>query len=162
MTEEEEQIEQEANHFASNLLMPKTVFCKLAKQKEQGLEAILALKKIFNVSIYASSIHYLRQNLSCSIMIKWNSDYSYHFALYSNSFSSLTGVKKKPPIIYPINHFQKISEIINTKSLDYFEDSTCLSKWLSTIAPMDKKDVLGVEQTIKLGEFGGITILSFN
>lgn len=154
-------IEQEANHFASHLLMPKTIFRKFAEKKEPGFAAILFLKKRFDVSIYSTTIHYIHLNLSSSIMIKWNPDCTFHYASYSNSFSLLTGIEKKPPVRFPIDYVKEISEIINKNSLEYYETATPLSRWFSTILPEGDKDIVGLEQTIKLGEHGGITLLTF-
>ena len=161
MTVDEKRIEHEANHFASHLLMPKTLFNKLAQKKEQGFDSILFLKKRFDVSIYATTIHYIHLNLSTSIMIKWHPDFTYHYASYSSSFSELTGITKRPPVGFPENYVAEVAKTIEENSLDYFEAATPLSRWISTITPGSKKDIVGLEQTIKLGDFGGITLLTF-
>lgn len=161
MSSEEKRIEHEANHFASHLLMPQTLFCNLARKKEQGFDSILFLKKRFDVSIYATTIHYIHLNLSSSIMIKWNADFSFHYASYSISFSALTGIKKKPPVGFPVNYVQELAKIIDENSFDYFEAATPISRWISTITPGSEKDILGLEQTLKLGDYGGITLLTF-
>lgn len=154
-------IEKQANHFASHLLMPKTSFCKLAKKKGLGLEAILFLKSRFDVSIYAATKHYIHLDVSPSIMIKWNSDFTYHYASYSKSFSEIMGVKGSPPIKYQTNYVQALASLAEQEFLGYYEDVTLLSRWISTITPNSAKDIVGLEQTIKLGEFGGITLLTF-
>lgn len=153
--------ETEANHFASHLLMPKTVFYKFAQKKEVGFDAIIFLKNKFDVSIYSATIHYIHLNLSTSLMIKWNSDFTFHYASYSNSFSILTGIIKKPPIKFPMEYVKIIANNIEENSLDYYEAATPLSRWISTITPENDKDITGLEQTIKLGDFGGITLLTF-
>jgi len=161
LTPEQKHIEKEANQFASSLLMPKSLFCNYAKKTEPGLESILSLKKRFDVSIGATAIQYLKFNLSCSIMINWHPDFSFHYASYSEQFSSLTGISGKTPIGFPTDYVKEITKIVDVNSKDYFETATPLSRWISTISPGSSKDLIGLEQTIKLGDFGGIALLTF-
>jgi Zn-dependent peptidase ImmA (M78 family) len=156
------QIEKEANFFAANLLMPKTQFVTLAKKLEGGLPAILTLKSRYDTSIESTSIHYINQNLSPSIMIKWNSDFTKVYGSYSESFSHLTKITGNTPIRLDKHYLRTQMETIEINNFDYIESATPLSRWFSTVTPGTSRDILGLEQTVKLGEFGGITILTFH
>lgn len=159
--EESKSIEIAANHFAAHLLMPKRKFKKLAHKLDPGLSCVLDLKNIFDTSIECTVKHYINLNISASIMIRWRSDCTYHYASYSKSFSTLTGIKHYPPIKFDVSYIKGLTEIINSSTCDYIESATLMSRWFSSIAPGSDKDITGLEQTIKLGAFGGITLLTF-
>lgn len=151
-----------ANHFAANLLMPKNHFIHQATKLEQGLAGIFALKCKYNTSIESTVNHYINLDLSLSVIIKWKADYTYQYAWCSKSFSVATGLDKFPlPIRHDPNYIMKQVELINTSGSDYIESATQLSRWISTVMQGTIKDILGLEQTVKLGDFGGITLLTF-
>ena len=95
------------------------------------------------------------------------------FALKQNSYlrfayrlggTEHTGrdLKKFPlPIRFDSDYIKGQVEIINSSGSDYVETATPLSRWISTIMQGTSKDFLGLEQTVKLGDFGGITLLTF-
>jgi Zn-dependent peptidase ImmA (M78 family) len=156
------QIEIAANHFAANLLMPKTHFRKKAQKLEIGLAGILKLKKQYDTSIESTTKHFVYLNMAPCVMIKWRPDYSFHYAWCSNSFSSVTGLAKFAlPIRFDSNYIKKQIELLDSQGTDFIESATPLSRWISTLQPGSKKDLLGLEQSVKLGEFGGITLLIF-
>jgi hypothetical protein len=155
------QIEIAANHFAAHLLMPKKKFSKMAQKLEPGLAGILILKTNFDTSIESTIKHYIGLNLTSSIMIKWKPNYVFHYAWYSDSFSRLTGIKGYPPVKIDTQHVALQVEAIKINGGDYAESATPMSKWVSTTTPGSAKDILGLEQTVKLGEFGGVTLLTF-
>lgn len=156
-------IEIAANHFAANLLMPKTHFLKKAEKLEPGLAGIFILKTQYDTSIECTTKHYVNLNLSASVMIKWRENHTFHYAWCSESFSNLTGLKKFPlPIRFDTDYIKKQVEIIDSSGSDYVETATPLSRWISTIMQGTSKDFLGLEQTVKLGVFGGITLLTFS
>lgn len=142
--------------------MPKTHFLKLAKKLEPGLAGIFILKTQYDTSIESTTKHYVNQNLSASLMIMWRADHTFHYAWCSKSFTDLTGLKKFPlPIRFDSDYIKQQVEIIDSSSSDYVETATPLSRWISTIMQGTSKDFLGLEQIVKLGDFGGITLLTF-
>lgn len=155
------QVELAANHFAAHLLMPKKKFSKMAEKLEQGLAGIFILKTHFDTSIESTIKHYLNLNLTRGLMIKWKFNYAFHYASYSDSFSRLTGIKGFPPVKIDTQHVSQQVEIIKSSGGDYAESAVPISKWISTIVPGSLKDILALEQTIKLGDFGGVTLLTF-
>jgi Zn-dependent peptidase ImmA (M78 family) len=156
-------VEKEANHFSSHLLMPKTRFITLASKQEPGIPSILTLKDTFHTSIEGTSIHYINMDLLPCMFIKWKPDLTYHYASYTNSFASLTGLKGKPGIKVNTGYIEEVFQIL-TKEIprpDYVENVTRLSTWLPNILPESRSDLIGLEQTLRLGEYGGITFLCF-
>jgi Zn-dependent peptidase ImmA (M78 family) len=154
--------EREADHFSSNLLMPKTRFISATGGLNQGMEAILHLRKQFETSIQSTAHHYINIDILPCMFIKWNADLTYHYASYSNKLSELTGIKGRPVIKYNSLHVKSLFDTIEASDLPFLDDATRLSKWVATIAPGSEKDLIGLEQTICLGAYGGITFLSFH
>lgn len=156
-------VEKEANHFSSHLLMPKKRFIRIANSNEPGLASVLSLKDSFHTSYEGTAIHYVNMNLVPCMLIKWKADLSYHYASYSSSFSSITGVKGKPGIKIRTDYIDDIFKAFDAEipQPDYIENATRLSDWLPNILPNSNKDLIGLEQTLKLGVYGGITFLVF-
>lgn len=157
-------LEKEANHFASFLLMPREKFLKRASEFENGLLAILSLANEFEVSIACTSIHYMELDCCSGLLIRWNEDNSLGFSNCSSSLSSKINIKAKPSIKLNTLYLDDIkSELVNRKDpYDILEKATTLSKWIASIAPNSTKDLIALEQTIKLGNFGGLTLITYN
>jgi Zn-dependent peptidase ImmA (M78 family) len=155
--------EKEADHFASHLLMPKGICKDLVQNMEPGIESVLFLKNYFNTSIECTSIHYIKLNILPSMFIRWKADPLQHYSFYSDSLAKLTGLIKKPVIKVHKDYIQSLfAEIeFSIPKVEHIENITPLSRWVATIAPGSKADLMCLEQTFKLGEFGGITFLVF-
>lgn len=153
----------EADHFAAHLLMPKKLFMDLAKDQSPGYDAILYLKNYFNTSIECTAIHYVKLNVLPCMFIKWKKDISNQYIFYSDSLAKATGLMKKPTIQFQKENIQRaFMEIeFSDPQIDYIETATLLSKWVATIAPGSAQDLVGLEQTFKHGEYGGMTFLLF-
>lgn len=156
-------IEKQANHFASNLLMPKTKFIKKCNKLEPGFESVLALKEVFNTSIECTAIRYISLDLVPSMFIKWNVDLSSKYASYTQSFSRISGVGGKPVIKTDKVYLSEVYETYEREFMPtgFVERATVLSKWIATVPPGSRRDLVGLEQTIKTGDYGGITFLVF-
>ncbi len=154
-------IEKEANFFASNLLMPQNRFVSLSRQFEPGIDSILKIKNQFHSSIESTVIRYTQLDILPCIIIKWHEDVTPKFISYSRSFSILTGVKGRPNIKVNIESIKKQFELLGTIDIetDYIEENVLLSKWLPAVIPRSRKDFNCLEQTLKLGQYGGITVV---
>lgn len=150
-----------ANHFAANLLMPKGHFISQANKLELGLAGIYELKRKYDTSIESTVKQYINLDLSSSVLIRWRSNFTFHYAWSSNSFSKITGFNNPLPIRFDSEYIMKQVQLIDTKNSDYIESASPLSRWISTVLQGSVKDILGLEQTVKLGDFGGITLLTF-
>ncbi|RIH66186.1 ImmA/IrrE family metallo-endopeptidase [Mariniphaga sediminis] len=155
------EIEKEANFFASNLLMPEKHFVNLSNQFEPGLETILNLRTQFNTSIESTVIRYAQLDISKCMIIKWNADITPKFISYSKSFASATGVKGRPALKVNVDGVKSQFGLLDSIDIntDYIEDKVSLSKWVPTIIPKTKRDVSCIEQTYRLGDYGGLTLL---
>ncbi|MBI5370406.1 MAG: ImmA/IrrE family metallo-endopeptidase [Sphingobacteriales bacterium] len=153
----------EADHFASHLLMPKKNFINTAKTLEPGMDSVLQLKNIFDSSIECTAIHYVKLDIFPCMFIRWKADPSQHYCFRSDSLAKLTGLSKRPIINVHKEYLQSLFLEIDTTlpRPDYIENVSPLSRWVSSIAPGSKADLMGLEQTFKLGEYGGITFLLF-
>ncbi|MES2649393.1 MAG: ImmA/IrrE family metallo-endopeptidase [Bacteroidota bacterium] len=89
-------IENQANYFASNLILPKGRFIKKCKKLEPGFDTVLSLGKMFNASMECTAIRYISLDLLPCMFIKWNIDFSCKYSSYSNSLSCLTGLRELP------------------------------------------------------------------
>jgi Zn-dependent peptidase ImmA (M78 family) len=156
-------IEKEANHFASNLLMPHNRFISAANSYELGLEAILNLRTQFSTSIECTSIHYIDKNLSPAMYIKWDKDLNFCNLNFNDKFSKLISTNKTPNVLINSKYVKNVIDEINKvkPKNDYLENATLLSRWISTITPKSRFDILGLEQTLKWGNYGAFTFLIF-
>lgn len=156
------QIEIEANHFAAHLLMPGKRFRQVNKKLEPGLAAIYHLKNHFDTSIECTTKHYINLDAAPSIMIRWRRDLTFHYAPISNSFSKLTGIKRYHPIRFDSEYIKEQVSTLTSSRSDYVETATPLSRWISSIPRGSKNDLIGLEQSVQLGNYGGITLLTFS
>ena len=77
-----------------------------------------------------------------------------YFSLKETEVSAVIIEQLLPPEISVIFETEKPKP-------DYVECATKLSTWLPNILPDSRADLIGLEQTVKLGAFGGITFLCF-
>src|SRR5437773_1372942 len=82
-----EVIEVEADHFASHLLMPGSLFAQKAAKEEPGLKGVLNLSKLFGASRTACGVRYVKQEMLPSALFKWHKEGDgLHWKLLSDSF----------------------------------------------------------------------------
>jgi len=154
------QIEREADHFASCLLMPRKHFLKKASRMNTDLTTMIGLSKQYDTSLESTALYYISLNIANCIMIKWNADYSYHYSSYSSSFSNLFKIFGRAPIKFDNNYIENLTIKMGQKNIEIFEREIQISNWIVLKNIRNNADLLYREQSIKLGEFGGITFLS--
>lgn len=157
-------IEKQANHFASNLLMPYQRSIKKCKSLDPGFDSVLSLRNIFETSIECTAIRYISLDLIPCMFIKWNADLTCKYSSYTDSLAKVVGLRGKPIIKSNPEYLRALFEEYDREypQLEFVENITSLSKWIATISPKSKIDLMGLEQTIKLGDYGGMTFLVFN
>jgi len=64
--------EQEADHFAANLLMPAWRFLARARQSPRGLEGIRKLAEWFGTSITATALRFANCDITPCAVVKWD------------------------------------------------------------------------------------------
>ncbi|AYL96536.1 ImmA/IrrE family metallo-endopeptidase [Mucilaginibacter celer] len=156
-------IEKEANHFASFLLMPPSKFKAAAAKLQYGIEAVLSLSQRFESSIDSTVIQYLKLNCCPGLMIRWNEDQSVKSWLCSSSLCELTGIKARPYIKTISNYFGELKDqFVIDGIFSIQERAVNLSTWLPSIKCQSPEDFVAIEQTIKLGKHGGLTLLTLS
>ncbi|SHN32873.1 ImmA/IrrE family metallo-endopeptidase [Mucilaginibacter sp. OK098] len=152
--------EKEANHFASFLLMPTKRFLTKAFDTESGLPGILQLANQFESSIESTSIHYMKLNCCNGLLIRWKEDNTAQFHLCSNAFANIIGSGPKPSIQLNPVYLDKLKNELDAQGTEYkvLENATNLSRWLLHIGSGSALDLPALEQTLRLGAYGGITL----
>lgn len=156
--------EKEANHFASFLLMPTQKFIVSAIDIEKGLPAILKLATQFESSIESTSIHYMKLDCCNGLLVRWKEDNTSGFHLCSTAFSHLVGSNRKPVIQLNSVYLNSLKKQLDGPGTEYqvLENATNLSRWLPHIGAGSTLDQPALEQTIRLGTYGGITLITVN
>ncbi len=156
-------IEKEANHFASFLLMPRERFRGRAAAHEPGLPAILNLSNEFETSIDCTSIHYSMLDCSAGLLVRWNENDTIKFYCVSKTLSDLINLNSKPIIKINTSYLAMIKKELMERENPYeiIEKATTLTQWVATIPPDSKSNLTALEQTIKLGTYGGMTYINY-
>lgn len=153
-------IEQEANHFATHLLMPKERFMKQALHQEIGINNITELAKQFKTSITATAIHF--QSIvehPCGLLF-WDKDRNFKRKNYSNNLYNLINGSGRN---FGINEVVKGEIFEGFDSIFTFEEPTSISTKLSSFYPeipsLGKQDLPIMVETISLKSFGYISLI---
>lgn len=153
-------VEQEADFFASHLLMPSGPFSRAAKKHQLGLDAVLALREQFGTSITSTAIRFTQLDLGPCTLVKWNTD---GFAWKWFSPSTFTAgyratVKARESVARDSATGKAMAgEVAPAKG--FFQCGTSASAWYPGVLRGTSKDVLFIEQAMSLGEFGVLTLL---
>lgn len=153
-------VEREADHFASNLLMPSTRFRKLAERTPRGLEGILAIANEFGTSVTSTAIQYAKFDIVPCIVIKWNSNgFGWKWlstetfrARYRKTIESLDKLLLDSPTA---------KAIAGDKSppSGFFSAGTTASAWFPFVKSQGDRNAIFIEQAMSLGRFGVLTFL---
>jgi hypothetical protein len=153
-------VENEADHFASNLLMPADRFVKAAKRTALGLDAILSLKDTFGTSITSTAIRYTQLDILPCALVKWNVD---GFAWKWFSPSTYTaGIRATVRTMESVPRDSATGKALagdTPPQKGFFQCGTSASAWFPGIWAGSAKDLVFIEQAIPLGEFGVLTLL---
>ena len=155
--------EMEADCFASNLLMPESRFVHACRGSRRfGLDAVLYLSNVFQVSVLSAAVNYVKRDMKPCIIIKWGTA-GYQWSLQSKSFMTLLS-KKLYLDFSPGRDTATYKAMHQTEaySLDFHKSVSTLSTWCKAIYPSSKENYILNEESIKLGTYGGITLLTVN
>ena len=153
-------IEQEADHFASSLLMPAKLFAQTAKGFSVGLQAILGLARFFSTSITSTAIRYATLGIKPCVVVKWgNKGYQWRWlsdearlGRYWKTIDSTDQIPNDSPTGRALAGEQP-------PEVGFFEAGTTASFWFPFIAGGSYKDILLIEQSVTLGRFGVLTFI---
>lgn len=153
-------VEQEADLFASHLLMPSGPFAKAGKKYLLGFDAVLALKEQFGTSITSTAIRFTQLDLGPCTLVKWNPDgFAWKWFSPSTFTAGYRATIKAREAVAPDSATGKALAGDVVQSKGYFQCGTSASAWFPGVRPGTPKDVLFIEQAIPLGEFGVLTLL---
>ena len=153
-------VEQEADFFASSLLMPPSRFLPSAKKAAKGLEGILKLSDSFSVSITSAANKYCNLNLIPCAIIKWNPNgYSWK-RLSTETFRQQ--FRKTIENKAQIPHRSATERAFKGETPPpegFFQCGSVASAWFPYISSGSFRDVILIEQAISLKKFGVLTFL---
>lgn len=155
-------VEQQADCFASNLLLPRERFVKSAITlgTSGGMRTILGLAQKFDVSVTATAIRYAALAVSPCIVIKWNNE-RYGWKWLSDQVFEAGYRKTIEDKAAVIDGSATASAFAGEPlpSEGYFKRATVASAWFPFIKQGTPKDVILQEHAKPLGRFGVITML---
>lgn len=153
-------IEQEADTFASSLLLPPTRFRQAAKKSRRGLRAVVGLSDSFGTSLTATAIRYVQENLYMCALIKWSpSEYSWKWLSHE---ARKRGYKKTIEAMGDIPEGSATARALAGEEAPaggHFESGSTASFWFPFVSAGAEDDILLIEQSIPLGRFGALTFL---
>lgn len=152
-------VEREADHFASNLLMPRTRFMKAAKLAPRGLAGVLALTKTFGTSVTSTAIRYAKDEVEPCAVIKWENG---RFAWKWLSDETQKARFRRPIVLpqrLPLGSPTARALAGETTAAGFFSAGTRAGSWFPRVGADEGGDLRLVEQAISLGRFGVLTFL---
>jgi Zn-dependent peptidase ImmA (M78 family) len=153
-------VEREADHFASNLLMPPKRFRKLADSTPLGLEGILTIAGEFGTSVTSTALKYAKSDIVPCAVIKWSTEgYAWKWlstetfrARYRKTIESATRLLPDSPTA-------RAFAGENPVSTKFFSAGTTASAWFPFVNDHSHQNAILIEQAIPLGGFGALTFL---
>jgi Zn-dependent peptidase ImmA (M78 family) len=153
-------VEREADYFASYLLMPSAEFDQMARRQKVGLAGILAIAKYFNASVTSAAIRYVQTDIVPCVVVKWSPTHFQWQWISTEPFRarlrSVTRNLTSLPNDCPTRMALSGAE---SPSSGYFEAGTTAANWFPFLNDGDARNVILMEQAIKLGRFGVLTLL---
>lgn len=153
-------VEQEADHFASHLLMPSQRFERAGKGVAMGLEGILAIKDMFGTSITSTAIRCAKLDIGPYTLVKWSpEDFEWKWFSPSTYASGYRAIMKTKANIPRDSATGKAMAGDMPPEKGFFQSGTSASEWYPGVWAGMQRDVVVIEQAIALGEFGVLTLL---
>ena len=154
-------IEQEADHFASCLLLPSDRFRKRAKSVAPGLEGIRQMATEFGTSLTSTAIRYAKLDLKMCVIIKWNKDgYGWKWLSPSAFANGWRKTIEEPTKIVENSATAKVIASGDSHVGDVQQTGSTASHWFPFIELGSYRDCILVEQAVSLGRFGALTLIS--
>lgn len=154
-------IENEADTFASHLLMPTQRFKEDAKSLTKGFEAIRILSGQYKTSLTSTALRYIDLAMDNAVLIKWNKNHQLSWRRHSDDSSHFDR--------HRVNvSFEKLAKGSATEKLisgniensnDVIETGSVASMWFNGIHSGWSNDTLLHEQAMHVGKYGWLTLL---
>lgn len=144
--------EAEANAFASELLMPSLLFEPLLKGKDPGFDLIKELAGIFNTTLTAASLQFIRLTREPCLLVCSDGKTRVWYSA-SRSFLSDFQVRNDTPI----HHYTCACDLIRNHKSREHADNVPAGAWLERYSPDGRECV--TEDSILLGSYGSVLSL---
>ncbi len=155
-------VEQQADCFASNLLLPRSQFLTEARKKgtRDGLKTILALARLFGTSVTAAAIRYATLGASPCVVIKWNPNrYGWKWLSEDAYAAGYRKTIEDPAAVLEGSATAAAFGASKPPAEGYFKQATTAAFWFPFVKPGSNKDVILHEHAMPLGRFGALTFL---
>jgi len=151
--------EREADHFASNLLMPTKRFRKEAARAGRGLAGILRLREAFQTSITSTAIRFASLNISPCALVKWKAEgISWKWLSGDTREAGYRTTFTDPRQLVPGSP-TTLALAGQLPPQGFFESGTTAAAWFPFVSDGSTQNVILIEQAIPLGRFGVLTFL---
>jgi len=152
--------EEEADHFAANLLMPEQRFRRDVAGVARGLDGILALSRKYGTSITSAAVRFTSVNTFPCAVIKWNwkrqawksFSSSMWRTRYRRTMRSVSRLPEDCPTRLALAQQQP-------EAGEFFRSGTVAAMWFPGVRIGDPLDVVLIEEAVPLGRYGALTVL---
>jgi len=151
--------EDEADHFAANLIMPPSHFKSAAHGQGSPLETILKLSRKFDASLTATAIQFTNHVSDRSMVIRWTPEGTLAWALPGRGYRTdgYRTVIFKTPEKLPKD--SATANVIAGKH-DHDKGVLTMASIFQNVALAGERNTLVTEEAIALGDYGVLTIIS--
>lgn len=152
--------EQEADHFAANLLMPASRFAGKARSVPAGLDGVVKLAEAFGTSLTSTAIRYAASDALPCAVVKWDFGGRAWKCLSSATLAARFGPTVEAPAqLAPGSPTARALAREVPPEGAFFQAGTTAAAWFRRVRPGEQRDVILVEQAVGLGRYGVLTLL---
>ncbi|NIE81389.1 ImmA/IrrE family metallo-endopeptidase [Asaia sp. As-1742] len=145
--------EQEADQFASALLMPTHVMKSILRKTDEGMDAVIMIARTCEVSIEAAAIRYIQKTeIPAAVVVTTNGQIDYAFLSKDMlEFSDLAWPRKgeSVPVSTLTYSFRKNLDAVRSSRRE--TEETELQAWLG-----GRKGIAATEEVMGLGRYGKV------
>lgn len=157
-------IETEANTFASYLLLPEKEFRRSVAMEQPGLQAIINLSRIYDVSVQATAIRYVEECPVPCATVMFRPDKKPWVAIGS-TLRNLGYKQANLPDVFSLPSGFATKEawagVIETGLGPIFEVPSTACFWFANVAASSPRNHVITEQAVRLGHYGVLALLRF-
>lgn len=153
-------VEQEADLFASHLLLPTERLRDASSRHSRGIATILALANEYETSLTSAAIRYVQTDLAPCTAIKWDLD-GFGWKWFSPS-TFRAGFRKT---IESRDNLpgdcatERALSGADPPSTGFHSCGSTASLWFPFVSDASARNIIMVEEAISLGRFGALTML---
>ena len=153
-------VEQEADTFASNLLLPRGRFLAERSAARAGLSDILVLAGRFRTSVSATAIRYAHEELIPCTVIKWNPDgFGWKWFSHSTREAGYRKTIESRDHLPPDSATELAFGDAPLPAEGFHHRGSTAELWFPFVQAASHKNVIIHEEAIPLGQFGVLTFL---